>query len=145
MRAFAAWRDGIRRVASAPGVVVAAWVATALVSFSLAVTIRTDIMRSLGASTAADATARGMNYEWMEEFDARATGLATTFRPTIVGFNAVLDNLTTYLDGVRRPGAIVAAAGVYMLCWAFLSGGVIERYATEHAMPTGRFLSACTR
>src|SRR5215813_11350503 len=88
MRAFAAWRDGIRRVASAPAVIVAAWIATTLVSFPLAVAVRTDIMRSLGASMAADAAASGMNYEWMEEFGAHANGLATTFQPTIVGFAA---------------------------------------------------------
>jgi len=145
MRAFAAWRDGIRRVASAPAVIVAAWIATALVSFPLAVAVRTDIMRSLGASMAADAAARGMNYEWMEEFGAHANGLATTFRPTIVGFAAVLDNLSAYLDNVRRPGTIVVAAGVYVLCWAFLSGGIIERYATEDMTRGGGFLSACRR
>ena len=145
MRAFAAWRDGIRRVASAPGVVVATWVAITLVSVPLAVAIRTDITRSLGASLAADAAARGMNYEWMEEFGAHANGLATTFRPTIVGFAAVLDNFSAYLDDVRRPTAVAVAAGVYMLCWAFLSGGVIERYATDRAMRIGTFLSACRR
>jgi len=145
MRAFAAWRDGVRRVASAPGVVVAVWVATTLVSFPLAVAIRTDITRSLGASVAADAAARGMNYEWMEEFGAHATGLAATFQPTIVGFNAVLDNLSAYLDYMRRPTTIAVAAGVYMLCWAFLSGGVIERYAMEHTGRSRRFLSACGR
>jgi hypothetical protein len=103
-------------------------------------------MRSLGATTAADAAARGMNYEWMEEFGAHARGLATTFRPTIVGFNAVLDNLSAYLDNERRPFALVAAAGVYMLCWAFLSGGVIDRYAaTKGALRRGRFLAACRR
>src|SRR5215831_11226676 len=145
MRAFAAWRDGIRRVASAPGVVVAAWVATTLVSFPFAVAVRTDITRSLGSSMAADAAARGMNYEWMEEFGAHARGLATTFRPTIVGFNAVLDNLSAYLDNARRPLALVVAAGVYMLCWAFLSGGAIDRYATTDAISGGRFLAACRR
>ena len=145
MRSFAAWRDGIRRVASAPGVVVAAWVATTLVSFPFAVAIRTDITRSLGSSMAADAAARGMNYEWMEEFGAHASGLATTFRPTILGFAAVLDNLSALLDDVRRPAAVAAAAGIYLLCWAFLSGGVIERYAADRTMRTGTFVSACGR
>ena len=143
MRAFAAWRDGIRRVASAPGVVVAAWLATTLVSFPFAVAIRTDIMRSLGSSVAADAAARGINYEWMEEFGAHATGLAATFKPTILGFAAALDNLSAFFDNVRRPTTVTVAAGVYLLCWAFLSGGVIERYATDRTMRNRTFLSAC--
>jgi hypothetical protein len=145
MRAFAAWRDGIRRVASAPGVVVAAWIVTTLVGFPLALAIRADITHSLGSSLAADAAARGMNYEWMEEFGAHATGLASTFKPTIVGFAATLDNLSAFFDNVRRPTAVIAAAGVYLLCWAFLSGGVIERYATDRSVRTGAFMSACGR
>ena len=33
------------------------------------------------------------NYDWWQEFSAQATGLGTTFVPSIVGFGAVLDNL----------------------------------------------------
>lgn len=145
MRALVAWRDGFRRVASAPAVVVAAWLATTIVSLPFAVAIHGDIMRSLGTSTFADAAARGMNYEWMQEFDAHASGLATTFRPTIVGFAAVLDNLSAYLDGVQRPTAVAAAAAVYAICWTFLAGGVIERYATRRTTRVAEFLSACGR
>ena len=145
MRALVAWRDGFRRVASAPALVVAAWLATTIVSLPFAVAIRGDIMRSLGTSTSADAAARGMNYEWMQEFGTHASGLATTFRPTIVGFAAVLDNLSAYLDGVQRPTAVAAAAVLYALCWAFLSGGVIERYATRRTTRVPEFFSACGR
>src|SRR5205823_4027994 len=84
---------------------------------SLALAIRGDITASLGHTFDADTAARGMNYEWMQEFAGQATGLAATFRPTIVGFAAVLDNLSAYADNVQRPSAVVAAAGVYVLAW----------------------------
>ena len=146
MHAFHAWRDGVRRVASAPAVVALVWIATTLVSVPLALTIRGDIERSLGNSLVADAAARGVNYEWMQEFASQTNGVASTFRPTIVGFAAVLDNLSAYVDNVRRPTAIAATTGLYVLLWTFLTGGVVERYASaRRASPIGTFVRACGR
>jgi hypothetical protein len=144
MHSFNAWRDGVRRVASAPAVVVVIWITTMVVSVPLTLTIRQDIATSLGNSMAADAAARGVNYEWMQEFEAHATGIASTFRLTIVGFGAVLDNLGAYLDNLRPPRAIVVVVAVYAIVWAFLTGGVIHRYASDRN-GFGGFLPACAR
>ena len=139
MQSFHAWRDGIRRVVSAPSRL---WpygrIATTLVSVPLTLLIRGDIERSLNGSVVATAAARGVDYEWMQEFADRATGVATTFRPTIIGFAAVLDNLSAYVDNVRRPTSIAAAALVYVLLWTFLTGGVIDRYQRRSTGDTPR-------
>ena len=146
MHSFHAWRDGVRRVASAPAVVALVWLATTLVSVPLTLAIRGNIERSLDGSLAATAAARGVNYEWMQEFASRATGLASTFRPTIVGFAAVLDNLSAFFDNVQRPTAIAAATGIYVLLWTFLTGGVIDRYASDRRTTRiGEFSRACGR
>src|SRR3954470_21518408 len=144
MHSLNAWRDGVRRVASAPVVVVVIWITTMLVSVPLTLTIRHDVAASLGNSMAADAAARGVNYEWMQEFDAHATGIASTFRPTIVGFGAVLENLGAYLDNLQPPRAIVTAVAVYAVVWAFLTGGVLDRYAADRNSRHG-FLSSSGR
>jgi len=136
MHSLHAWRDGLRRVASAPAVVAIAWIVTTLVSLPLTFAIRGDIMRSLGNSLDADAAARGVSFEWMQEFESHAAGVDSTFRPTIVGFAAVLDNVSAYIDNVQRPSAIAAAAGIYVLLWTFLAGGIIDSYA--HARRTTR-------
>jgi hypothetical protein len=138
-----AWRDGIRRVASTPLILIGVWLVTTLVSLPLTLAIRTDIAGHLGNSLAADAAARGMNYEWMQEFAGQASGLSTTFRPTIVGFAAVLDNLSAYMDNVPRPAAVAAASGVYVLLWVFFSGGIIDRYARTRAARARGFFPAC--
>ena len=137
------WRDGIRRVVSAPGILAGVWLATTLVSLPLTLAIRAEISGHLGRSLAADAAARGMNYEWMQEFTGQATGLGTTLRPTIVGFAGVLDNLSAFMDNVQRPSAVAAASGVFVLLWVFLSGGIIDRYARDQATRASGFLSAC--
>jgi hypothetical protein len=143
MTPFRAWRVGIRRVAFAPAILIGVWVMTTLISLPLTLAIRTEIASHLGNSLAADAAARGMNYEWMQEFADQATGLSTTFRPTIVGFAAVLDNLSAYLDNVQRPAAVAAAAGAYVLLWVFLSGGILDHYARDTATRAHGFFSAC--
>jgi len=144
MRAFHAWRDGLHRVASAPAVIAIVWLTTTLVSLPLTLMIRSDILQSLDGKLAAREAAQGINYEWMREFDGHATGLAATFRPTIVGFAAVLDNLSAYVDNTRRPTAIAAAAGIYVFVWTFLAGGVIDRYMTIHRTANiPEFVRAC--
>ena len=142
MGPFSAWRDGIRRVTSAPAIVIGVWLLTTLVSLPLTLAMRADIAGHLGNSLAADAAARGMNYEWMQEFAGEAPGLGTTFRPTIVGFAAVLDNLSAYMDNIPRPSAVAAASGAYVLLWVFLSGGIIDRYARGRAPRTRGFFAA---
>ncbi len=143
MTAFDAWRDGLRRVLSAPSLVVVVWALTTLVSLPLVLAMRAEISASLGHSLEADAAAQQMNYEWMREFAGQSAGLASTLRPTVVGFAAVTDNLSAYVDNVRRPSVIAMASGAYVLVWIFLSGGIISRYAADRARRPRGFLAAC--
>jgi hypothetical protein len=143
MSSLLAWRNGIGRVASAPAILIGVWVMTTIVSLPWTLAIRTEIADHLGNSLAADAAARGMNYEWMQEFAEQAAGLGTTFRPTIVGFAAVLDNLSAFMDNVPRPAVVAGASGAYILIWLFLAGGIIDRYARDRATRAHGFFSAC--
>ena len=134
--AFAAWLEGARRVNRAPAILIGVWALTLLVSVPMALAMRGLLAQHLGASLAADTAASGVNYDWMQEFSEQASGLGTTFKPTIIGFGAVLDNLSGFLDNVQRPVVIVGAAAVYIVLWIFVAGGIIDRYArdrTTHA------------
>src|SRR5512142_1821248 len=110
---FSALRDGIRRVLRAPALPAGVWLLTVLVSLPLALALRTMIAQHLGTSLAADTAASGVNYEWWQEFSAQATGLGVSFKPTIIGFAAVLDNLSAFVDDESRPVVIVGAATAY--------------------------------
>jgi hypothetical protein len=140
--AVQAWRDGARRVARAPGIVVGVWLLTALVSLPLALSLRVDLVNHLGTSLAADSAAQGVNYEWMQEFADQATGVGTTFRPTIIGFAAVLDNLSAFVDAVSRPVVVTGVAAAYVIIWLFLAGGIIDRYARDRTTGMHGFFSA---
>jgi hypothetical protein len=135
--------DGMRRVTRAPFVLLGVWALTLLVSMPLAASLRSMLANHLGRSLAADPAARGVNYDWMQEFGEQATGLGVTFKPTIIGFGAVLDNLSAFMDNTRRPVVIVGAAAVYILLWIFVAGGIIDRYARNRATRAHGFFSAC--
>ncbi len=137
-----AFRDGIRRVNSAPVLLLGVWVMTLLVSLPLTFAMSSELAQHLDASLEADAAASGVNHDWMQEFRGRASGLGTTFSPTIIGFGAILDNLSAFVDQEHRPLLIVCAAAVYLALWTFVTGGLIDRYARDRNTRVEGFLWA---
>jgi len=137
-----AWREGMRRVNRAPAVLLGVWALTLLVSLPLTAVVRGMLAQHLGSSLAADTAASGVNYDWMQEFSDQATGLGVTFKPTIIGFGAVLDNLSAFMDDIERPVVIVGAASFYILLWIFVAGGVIDRYARDRATRAQGFFAS---
>lgn len=137
-----AWRDGWTRVLAAPAIVASVFAMTFLLALPLAIMLRGALSAHLGSSLAAETAATGVNYDWWQEFAAQAVGLGTTFSPSVVGFAAVLDNVSGVLDA-RTPIAPIATALVlYMTGWAFLSGGIIDRYARQRPVRTHGFFAA---
>ena len=137
-----AWREGMRRVNRAPAVLLGVWALTLLVSLPLTAVVRGMLAQHLGSSLAADTAASGVNYDWMQEFSDQATGLGVTFKPTIIGFGAVLDNLSAFMDDIERPVVIVGAASFYIVLWIFVAGGVIDRYARDRATRAQGFFAS---
>jgi hypothetical protein len=143
MAAAAAFREGIGRVNHAPVVVVGMFAVTLLVSLPLAYALETMIATHLGSSLAAESLATGTNYDWWQEFSAQATGLGTTFLPTISGFAAVLNNLSGFLDDAPLAATIIGVTAAWMVLWSFLSGGVIDRFARARRTRSPGFFGAC--
>lgn len=143
MRAASAFRDGIRRVNGAPMVVLGMFAVTLFVALPLSIALRGMIETHLGTSLAAGAAAAGTNYDWWQEFSAQASGLGTTFVPSIIGFGAVLDNLSALLDNAALATTIAGAVAAWMVIWSFLSGGVLDRLARARRTRASGFFAAC--
>lgn len=79
----------------------------------------------------------------MQEFSGQASGVATTFGPRVLGFGAVLDNLSRFVDHQPQPLLMVGAGLLYLGLWVFVSGGIIDRYARDRATRAAGFFSAC--
>jgi hypothetical protein len=138
-----ALRDGIRRVNGAPMVLAGMFATTLLIALPLSIALRGLIEAHFGGSLAADLAASGTNYDWWQEFSAQASGLGTTFVPSIIGFGASLDNLSGFLDNLPLATTIVGATTAWLVIWSFLSGGVIDRYARIRATRAHGFFAAC--
>src|SRR4030095_6832628 len=123
--------EGWRRVGSAPAVLLGVYLLTLVLALPLAITMRGLLRTHLGASLAADTAARGADYDWWQEVVSQTTGLGTTFSPTIIGFAATLDNISSVLDGQREVAPIAGAIAIYLAGWTFLAGGIIDRYARQ--------------
>ena len=143
MTTWSAWRDGVRRVNAAPMVLAGMYLLTLLVALPLSLALRGMIAAHLGDSLFADRLATGTSYDWWQEFLAQASGLGTTFVPSIIGFGAVLDNLGGLLDNLPMATTIAGATGAWLVLWSFLSGGVIDRYARMRPTRTTGFFAAC--
>jgi hypothetical protein len=137
-----AFFDGVKRTVSAPAVLSGVFLLTFAMTIPLALTMRDAMGRHLGSSLAAQEALERVNYGWWEEFQAHATGFASTFTPSVIGFAAVLDNVSGIMDGRRRVAAVAAALGAYLLVWTFLSGGVIDRFARQRRTGAYGFFAA---
>ena len=96
----------------------------------------------LGGSLMAEQAADAVNWDWWQEFTSQASGLGTTLTPSVIGFAASLDNLSSLLDGQAEILPIALALAVYMLAWLFLSGAIVDRYARQRPTRVHGFFAA---
>lgn len=143
MGPLSALGDGLGRAARAPAVLAGTFALTLLVAVPPSLALRGMLAAQLGPSLAADVAARGADYDWWQEFSAQATGLGTTFVPSIIGFGAVLQNISNLADNVPLATTIAGVTAAWMVVWAFLSGGVIDRFARNRATRARGFFGAC--
>jgi hypothetical protein len=143
MTAVRAFRDGVARVNAAPPLLLGTFVVTLLVALPLSLALGDMIEAHLGPSMAADAALAGANYDWWQEFASQAVGLGTTFVPSIVGFGAVLDNLSGLADNQPLAVTVAGATVAWLVVWSFLSGGILDRYARGRPTRAAGFFAAC--
>jgi hypothetical protein len=134
-------KDGYTRVEQAPAVLLGAWLVLLLTALPFALSLGGTITQDLGSSTAAGQAAAGVNMEWWQEFNYRHPEHAS-FRPSIIAGAAPLANASAWLDN-HRSGAPLGAASLYLLAWAFLLGGTIDRYARRRRLGAAAFFASC--
>jgi hypothetical protein len=138
-----AFLDGLNRVKRAPWLVIGLWAATVVVALPFAMMLQLLIGDHLGDSLAAQSAADSVNFDWWNEFLAQTSGVGVSFVPGILGFAAVMKNLSTVADGTRLPTVVAIAVSAHMVVSLFLIGGVMDRLARDRAVGAGAFFSAC--
>ena len=121
------------------------WAMTLVLSFIVSLALRDTIAAHLNDSTVADRVARGVEWDWWQEFQQQATGLGTTFVPSIIGGAAPIRNISDLADDVGRPLSIVAMLTLWLMLWSFASGGIFDRLARNRRVGVQAFFGACGR
>jgi hypothetical protein len=143
MTVLAAWTDGWRRAAGAPAIVAGMWLATLLVALPMALVLRDQLAAHLGSSLAAEQAASAVNFDWWNEFLAGAQGIGRTFVPAILGFAAVLKNVSSLADRTAVPLPVLPALVTSLALALFLQGGVLDRLARDRVVGSHAFFAAC--
>lgn len=146
MSAIRSFVTGLGRVLSSPGLIVGLLFLSLLVVAPLAHSMRATLEESIGSSLVDEKLTEGFDLDWYGEFSADANGLAATFGPSVTGILPMLGNLERLFDGtlLRIRGPILLAGVVFLLGWAFLAGGIIDRYADVRGQSIrSQFLAQC--
>lgn len=143
MSALGAFRQGWRRIIAAPALVAGMWLVSLLLAAPLALALHGMLTDHLGASLAAQTAADGVNFDWWNEFLAQAGGIGLSFVPRIIGFAAVLGNVSRLADGIGPATVPAAAIGAYLVLSIFFAGGILDRLARNRTVHASGFFAAC--
>lgn len=130
MIALRAFFEGLGAVLRAPLVLAAVLLLTLLAALPFGVVMSSRLQAALADQPPVTPGSEEIDADWWLEFRRHAEGLEATFTPTIIGFAAPLDNLSAVLDGTPRPWALALPMAIAIVVWAFLWGGLIQRFCT---------------
>ncbi|NIQ83603.1 MAG: hypothetical protein GTN83_01890 [Acidobacteria bacterium] len=122
---------GFRRALGSPLLIVSAWLLTVLAALPITVVLGTSLQESFGRTLAAEPMAEGFDSSWYGEYRGSARGIEKSFDPTLAGPGGVLANLEGWIRGsaFQQFAGLTGVALLFVLLWAVLIGGAIERYA----------------
>jgi len=140
MLAVRALFAGLAAVLRAPLLILAATVAMLAATIPFGLLLGSQLQSELAVRQPVSQGSDEIDPEWWLEFREHADGLAATFTPAILGFAAPLDNLSSLLDGTRRPMILLVPFVVSMLIWALLWGAALHAFA--HGSGSGSWRSA---
>ena len=135
--------DGCQRSFHAPMTLVGVYVITLALAIPATLSLQDTIATHLGSSMAGHQMAEGVSLSWWEEFRASTDGLERTFTYSIIGFAAILRNISSFLDRTPPPQILVPLIICYLTVWSFLIGGIFDRLARGKHIGSTAFFSAC--
>ncbi len=133
--ALRALGSGLRTVITAPALLMVVTAASMLSVLPFGLVLGSQVRVALANRQPVYLGTAEIDAEWWMAFREHAEGLAATFTPAILGAAAPLDNLSAMLDGTARPLALLGPVLLSALVWAWLWGGLLERF--HSARPTG--------
>jgi len=140
--ALRALGSGLRTVITAPALLIVVTTASVLSVLPFGLVLGSQLRVALANRQPVYLSTAEIDAEWWLAFREQAEGLAATFTPAILGAAAPLDNLSAMLDGTARPLALLGPVVLAALVWAWLWGGLLERFRAQRRIGVGAFWEA---
>ena len=140
--ALRALGSGLRTVITAPALLIVVTVVSLLSVLPFGLVLGSQVRVALANRQPVYLGTAEIDAEWWMQFLEHAEGLAATFTPAIIGAAAPLDNLSAMLDGTARPLAILGPVVLAALVWAWLWGGLLERFHSQRRIGVAAFWEA---
>ncbi len=145
MRSVRALVEGLWMVITAPLLLAGVTLVSLLIAVPFGLVLNSHVQASLANQPPIYQGSVEIDPEWWSEFRAHAQGLDATFTPAVIGFAAPLDNLSALLDGTARPLVLAGPVALSALAWAFLWGGIFQRFVRSRKEGPAAFWSAGLR
>jgi hypothetical protein len=139
IRAFA---QGVVDVSRAPLMLIGIAIVMLIITAPFAAILQSRLQESLSVQPQVSLNETEIDPEWWMEFREHARGLAATFTPAVLGFAATLDGLSNVLDGRPIPLALLTPLLLSIVTWAFLWGGVLQRFSQHRGIGIAGFIRA---
>jgi len=133
---------GLRTVITSPALLVVVTAISMLAVLPFGLVLGSQLRAALASRPPVYLGPAEIDAEWWMVFREHAEGLAATFTPAILGAAAPLDNLSALLDGTARPLAILGPVLLSALVWAWLWGGLLQRFHSERRIGVRGFVAA---
>jgi len=129
---------GIRSVNFSKRYILLVYFMNLVLTIVFGIALANALQNSLGSSLAAENLKNGFDGLWYNSFSAQATGLASTFDPSVTGFGAILNGLDNFVTGnlFNNYAGIIGAGLIYLLMWTFFSAGFISIYSDKQGQPS---------
>ncbi len=140
--ALRALGGGLRAVITAPALLIVVTAVSVLSVLPFGLLLGSQLRAALANRQPVYLGTAEIDAEWWMAFREQAEGLAATFTPAILGAAAPLDNLSAMLDSTARPLAILGPVVLSALVWAWLWGGLLERFHSGRRLGARHFWQA---
>jgi hypothetical protein len=111
-----------------PALILLVYAATALVVGPATVVVYRALGPLIAPTPLSSPDARRMPIEAWIDVSQRASGIAATFRPRILGLAAPLDTISGIVDARLPDATVLPYVAIYAFVWVFLWGGVLDAF-----------------
>jgi len=149
MKVLSALKKGVGITNRRFGLIIILLIINIIISLVLSIPMFYKLQGSLGNSLVSENMLEGFDTLWYEEFQSEQSGFTSSFKASIIGIGAILNNFVTIESGNLfklniMPVTIWVLGLIYLLFWTFLNGGILGMFnSMDKKLSFNNFFGDC--